>query len=285
MSVNKKTGNYHIKKKRNGSDVPFLDQHPQVVTNEFNVLQLAKDLYSSPNLDGDGLANLGTPLETTVSGKATGPASATDNALARFDLTTGKLLQNSAIICDDSGNLSGINNITISGVGPHSVTEEFANEIIDQYSRTSGTSVSERGVAVSNTINTNTTSTSFVDITNATITITATGKRPVMFFLAPASTSLNSGSVLVTKDNATSTNTLLGNIKLVRDATDVANTYISHNYVTDTNIEHSITLPAGTVKFTDFPTAGTYVYKLQGAVNATYTRLQFVNCKLVAYEL
>jgi hypothetical protein len=34
-----------------------------------------------------------------------GPASATDNAVARFDLTTGKIIQNSAVIVDDTGNV------------------------------------------------------------------------------------------------------------------------------------------------------------------------------------
>lgn len=40
------------------------------------------------------------------SGDVVGPASATDNAVARFDLTTGKLLQNSAVTIDDSGNIA-----------------------------------------------------------------------------------------------------------------------------------------------------------------------------------
>lgn len=35
-----------------------------------------------------------------------GPASSTDNAIARFDGTTGKLVQNSLVAVDDSGNLS-----------------------------------------------------------------------------------------------------------------------------------------------------------------------------------
>lgn len=39
------------------------------------------------------------------SGDVVGPASATDNAVARYDSTTGKLLQNSGITIDDSGNL------------------------------------------------------------------------------------------------------------------------------------------------------------------------------------
>jgi len=41
-----------------------------------------------------------------ASGDVVGPASATDNAIARFDLTTGKLIQNSGITIDDSNNLT-----------------------------------------------------------------------------------------------------------------------------------------------------------------------------------
>lgn len=43
-----------------------------------------------------------------ASGNVDGPASATDNAIARFDGTTGKLLQSSAVTIDDSGNVSGV---------------------------------------------------------------------------------------------------------------------------------------------------------------------------------
>ncbi len=41
------------------------------------------------------------------SGDVVGPASATDNAIARFDGTTGKLVQNSVVALGDSGVLSG----------------------------------------------------------------------------------------------------------------------------------------------------------------------------------
>ena len=37
------------------------------------------------------------------SGDVTGPASSTDNAVARFDSTTGKVLQNSSFVVDDTG--------------------------------------------------------------------------------------------------------------------------------------------------------------------------------------
>jgi hypothetical protein len=52
----------------------------------------------------------GIPSWTTVTaaGDVVGPASATDNAIARFDLTTGKLIQNSAVtIADTTGDIVG----------------------------------------------------------------------------------------------------------------------------------------------------------------------------------
>lgn len=39
------------------------------------------------------------------SGDVVGPASSTDNAIARFDSTTGKLVQNSSVILDDNGRI------------------------------------------------------------------------------------------------------------------------------------------------------------------------------------
>jgi hypothetical protein len=44
-------------------------------------------------------------------GDVVGPGSSTDNAIARFDSTTGKLLQNSTVIVGDTGNISGINTV------------------------------------------------------------------------------------------------------------------------------------------------------------------------------
>jgi hypothetical protein len=46
------------------------------------------------------------------SGDVVGPSSATDNAIARFDLTTGKLIQNSVVtIADTTGNMAGVGTI------------------------------------------------------------------------------------------------------------------------------------------------------------------------------
>ena len=80
-------------------------------------------------IDGDRLPSISTtkkgavPLTGTPSGKylkddgnwttipeasgdLVGPASSTDHALARFDLATGKLLQNSSVIVDDAGSIT-----------------------------------------------------------------------------------------------------------------------------------------------------------------------------------
>lgn len=42
------------------------------------------------------------------SGDVVGPASSTDNALVRFDTTTGKLIQNSTVTLSDTGEVSGL---------------------------------------------------------------------------------------------------------------------------------------------------------------------------------
>lgn len=55
---------------------------------------------------GTGLSLTGTVLSSTATGDVVGPASSTDNAIARFDLTTGKLLQDSAVTIGDSGQMA-----------------------------------------------------------------------------------------------------------------------------------------------------------------------------------
>lgn len=61
--------------------------------------------------DGSGVLS----WSTSASGDVYGPGSATDNAVTRFDGTTGKLIQNSVVIIDDSGNTSGVGTFTASG--------------------------------------------------------------------------------------------------------------------------------------------------------------------------
>lgn len=52
-------------------------------------------------------------LTNDVSDMVDGPASATDNAIVRYDGTTGKLVQDSAVSIDDSGNIATSAQITV----------------------------------------------------------------------------------------------------------------------------------------------------------------------------
>ena len=51
-------------------------------------------------------------------GDVVGPASATNHAIARFDGTTGKLIQNSGVTIDDSANLASARSLQFSGATP-----------------------------------------------------------------------------------------------------------------------------------------------------------------------
>ena len=53
-----------------------------------------------------------TALEAS---RVTGPASATDEAFARFDLTTGKLLQDGVVKATNAGAVTGVTDLTLSG--------------------------------------------------------------------------------------------------------------------------------------------------------------------------
>jgi hypothetical protein len=80
--------------------------------------------------DGSGVLS----WSTAASGDVYGPASATDNAIARYDGTTGKIIQNSAVtIADDGATVIAANStsdglrITQTGTGNALVVEDSAN--------------------------------------------------------------------------------------------------------------------------------------------------------------
>lgn len=60
----------------------------------------------------------------TAAGDVQGPAGATDEALARFDGGTGKILQNSLVLVTDLGAMSGITTLTADDVITDSVTTD-----------------------------------------------------------------------------------------------------------------------------------------------------------------
>lgn len=50
-----------------------------------------------------------------ITGEVQGPASSTDNAIVRFDSTTGKLVQNSPVLIEDDADITGVKDLTMSG--------------------------------------------------------------------------------------------------------------------------------------------------------------------------
>lgn len=70
---------------------------------------IATDVQAAINeLDAD--------ISAVPIGDVVGPGAATDHGVARFDTTTGKLLQNSGVTIDDSGNMIVPGDFTVNGV-------------------------------------------------------------------------------------------------------------------------------------------------------------------------
>lgn len=68
------------------------------------------------NTEFSYLDGVTSAIQTQIDGKVTGPGSATDNAIVRFDATTGKLVQNSAVtIADTTGIIAGTQGVNIAG--------------------------------------------------------------------------------------------------------------------------------------------------------------------------
>jgi len=73
-------------------------------------------------------------------GDVVGPASATDNAAVRFDTTTGKLVQNSALIIDDTtGRISRSGNGGIAVQGTNAADNAAAGDVGEYLENSSGT--------------------------------------------------------------------------------------------------------------------------------------------------
>lgn len=120
-------------------------------------------------------------------GDVVGPSSATDNAVARFDTTTGKLIQNSAVtITDTTGIIAGTQGITFSGTstgtislippaaaGSNTLTLPVATDTLV-------------GKATTDTLTNKSISGSSNTITNVSLSTGVTGNLPV--------TNLNSGT-------------------------------------------------------------------------------------------
>jgi hypothetical protein len=82
-------------------------------TNEyFTTARARASVSAGTGITYDSGTGVITNSSPSLGGDVVGPASATDNAVARYDATTGKLLQNSLVIVDDTGSVTGVNALT-----------------------------------------------------------------------------------------------------------------------------------------------------------------------------
>jgi len=95
------------------SDIPVLPYAPQ--TSGTSILYGNGSGGFSNVTIGSGITFAAGTLSATGSGgDVVGPASATDNAIARFDTTTGKLIQNSVVTISDTGATTGVTTLGAS---------------------------------------------------------------------------------------------------------------------------------------------------------------------------
>ena len=76
-------------------------------------------IFNSGSLQIQGFyfwtGSLWSLLKSPTGLEITGPESSTDNAVVRFDGTTGKIIQNSSVLIDDFAHITSVNNITVAG--------------------------------------------------------------------------------------------------------------------------------------------------------------------------
>ena len=63
-------------------------------------------------------------------GAVTGPGASTDNAIVRWDSTGGTSIQNSNVVIDDSGNVTGVTSITVGTAGLHLFDTAASHDLI-----------------------------------------------------------------------------------------------------------------------------------------------------------
>jgi len=84
---------------------------------------------------GGGLTIVGTTLSASGgagSGDVVGPASATDTAIAKYNGTTGKIIQNSGLLVDASNNVSGFASLTLATAGGVRTNTSAGNTLLLQ---------------------------------------------------------------------------------------------------------------------------------------------------------
>lgn len=120
-----------------------------------------------------------------------------------------------------------------------------------------------------------TSSTSYVDVTNLTVTITTTG-QPVMLMLQ------SDGSGTQSYLAASKTSTCSADIRFVRASSEVGSYHFGNDAAPASS---GWIIPSSSAQFVDVIGAGTYTYKIQAKITSGTANMNVINTKLLAYEL
>ncbi len=148
----------------------------------------------------------GTWATPTGTGDVVGPASAVDNAVARFDLTTGKLIQSSAVtIADTTGDITGgkYNTVAISGSSTPTLAVTGTTSV-------SGTNTGDQTITLTGDV-TGTGAGSFAaTIANGAVTLAKMANMATASFIGRTTASTGVPEVLSATQSTAILNTMVG---------------------------------------------------------------------------
>lgn len=228
---------------------------------------------------------------------------------------TGAATFDGAIVSNANFSTSGV--VTISGSGAHSVTAAFANavgtpmtstgadpigvamtstgadaigatmtstganSIWGDIQRTSGgTSAGPRTYGISSSSGTSsTTSTSFVDSTNLSISFTASGNKVIEVWLISDGAGAGLGALVATGTSSAAPSMV---VRALRAATELGSYLLSCNSIASST---TISTPGSILLGIDLPAAGTYTYKVQQRVTGSNITGTLNNLRLYIKEI
>ena len=165
-------------------------------------------VLTSDGTDAAWAANAGA-------GDVVGPGAATNNAVARYDTTTGKLLQDSAVtIADTSGNMAGVGTLNTHTIQGGTGTLALTSDITGT---NSGTNTGDQTITLTGGVTgSGTGSFAATVITNANLTggVTSVGNAATVITnanLTGGVTSVGNAATVVTNANLTGHITSVGN--------------------------------------------------------------------------
>jgi len=162
----------------------------------------------------------------------------------------------------------------VTSMAPPSADTDGANKIyVDGRGNAAGPVISSSSGTFT------TSSTSYVDVTNLTVTIMATG-RPMVVSLIPVAGS-SGGSIYVT--STVSGPSAVGRIQITQDSVDIGGSVMQIS--SSGAISPVLQIPSGSIHTVIIPSAGSRVYTIRCCVDSSDYRVGVDDCRLVAYEI